>query len=165
MNVIQRRSSSTFSLSLPHSLSLFLASSFLSLPLTLARTLWFSLVLSLYLSRSRCLSPFHSLTVTLSRCLSLRLPARIRDTRLRVRATPADVRARMHAGARARTEHRIWMDDPSRVMFSTASSLKLDFFCFLSTFRLSSLLTHGSCLFIILADRLRSLTLYSITFF
>ena len=156
-----------FSLSLPHFLSLSLSSRFLALPLSRSRSFFpsFSLSLSLSLSLSRFLSFFLFFTHTrsfariLSRCLSLLARAYLRHafTHARRRGTCPRMRAQ------ARSTHLNGRSFARNVFFSTASSLKLDFFFwFLSTFRLPSLLTHGSCLFIILADRLRSLTLYSI---
>lgn len=104
MNVIQRRSSSMFSLSLPHVLSLSL--------LSFSRTLTLSVSLSLSLSRS--LSPSHTHTHTrapyflLFRTHSVSMSlfclyfARIHDSRPRMRA----VAVRVHACARKREHSR-----------------------------------------------------------
>lgn len=118
MNVIQRRSSSTFSLSLSHFLALSHSSRLLA-PF-----------LSLSLARSR--SFFHAYTLFRTHSVSMSLFACSRAFTARNCACAPSARCTSASTHGA----RIWMDDPSRVMFfSTASSLKLDlFFGFLAHF-------------------------------
>ena len=124
MNVIQRRSSSTFSLSLPHFLALslsFLLTRSLSLSFSLVlaflfilsftRTLSrsFSLSLSRFLSLSFFLFLYfpciHALLHALCLDVSLCLFARIHDTHLRMRAAAARARACAHKREHSRSTH------------------------------------------------------------
>ena len=150
MNVIQRRSSSTFSLSLPHFLALslsFLLTRSLSLSFSLVLAFLFILSFTRTLSRSFSLSLsrafshflsfffsiFHAYTLFCTHSVSMSLFACSRAFTTRICACAPLRHAPAHARTSASTHGaRIWMDDPSRVMFffSTASSLKLDFFFF-----------------------------------
>ena len=108
MNVIQRRSSSMFSLSLPHFLSLSLSSRFLALPLSRSRSFFpsFSPSLSLSLSLSRFLSffsIFHTYTFFRTHSVSMSLSACSRVFTTRICACAPSRHTSAHA--RTSTEH------------------------------------------------------------
>lgn len=108
-----------------------LRSLFLSLIFSPFRTLLaYSLPFSLSLARSR--SFFHAYTLFRTHSVSMSLFACSRAFTTRNCACAPPRHAFAHTRTSASTHGaRIWMDDPSRVMFfSTASSLKLDLFFF-----------------------------------